>query len=714
VFGSLAALAIRHRVAVIWLFAILAGVAIIGVTRLKLDFSSRSFYGGKHGDVAKLESFHNQWGLDDNQFIVVASAGEPLEKNATIFEKSRIGRLRLLARELTNHPDVTRVVGPHTVSTFVGRESRITTAQKLGLLSLDQKHGALIVELGFSSDDLPRVVAVVDQLRDIVARHSSPHLQLEYAGLPAVRAAFFALTLSDQALFVPLMVLLVALGLFVAFRSVLGVVIPGLAAVLPLLFLLGAMGWSNEPLGLLNQAYFTLIPVLSVASAVHLYSRVGEEFRLRADAPSPQALEQAIVEASRRVGAACLVANITTALGFVSLVTASMPILRQFGLFAALGMTFSFFTVVILLPALIAVIDARTTTVRAVVSSSRRRPLEAILGRCASASTGRPGTVIGAALLFTCAATWFSGQVEIDNRVGDLLEPQHPVRRANTLVDTKLGGSLSLEVDLTGDVRSDDGHAQMEAFMDWADSQPEIRIVLGPGRLPLPRTTPAGDRAHITLRTGDIGGQAFIALVSRARHIFEVSAPSLTATFTGTSYLAYRGVNEITQNLRSSLLLVLGVILVSIAIIFRSIRIALLAALPNLLPLLFTLAVLGAADIQLDPLGAVIATMALGVAADDTIHLLVRTREELISGVSLREAIDTAVRTAGASATITSLILAGGLGINMFSSFPPMALLGLLGALVILFALMADLLLLPAMLMLGGRVIEAHFDVKSR
>jgi len=113
--------------------------------------------------------------------------------------------------------------------------------------------------------------------------------------------------------------------------------------------------------------------------------------------------------------------------------------------------------------------------------------------------------------------------------------------------------------------------------------------------------------------------------------------------------------------------------------------------------------VLGLMGWLLDPTPAVIFTVALGIAVDDTLHLLIRYREELGKGRTVDEAIRLAVLHSGRAVVITSVILAFGFGINTLSSFTATQTLGYLGATVIVTALMSDLFVLPALLKLWGR-----------
>ena len=129
-----------------------------------------------------------------------------------------------------------------------------------------------------------------------------------------------------------------------------------------------------------------------------------------------------------------------------------------------------------------------------------------------------------------------------------------------------------------------------------------------------------------------------------------------------------------------------------------------LSLVPNSMPLLVGYGLMGLMDWELDPTPAVVFTVALGIAVDDTIHLLVRVRDEQAEGRALPDAVREAVLHSGRAVTITTVLLCAGFGLNGLSSFPSMQVLGVLGAVVIFVALLGDLFLLPALLVAAQRV----------
>src|SRR5690606_33278270 len=148
------------------------------------------------------------------------------------------------------------------------------------LLSRDGKTTVLAIDLATSSDDPDDVAAPIEAVETVVRRaEGAAGLSFSVAGVPVIRSAFSQLAIADQARLQPVVYAAMALLLALGFRRIHGVVVPLLAAGLPVAFLVGAMGWAAEPIGLLNQSIFTLLPVIAAADAVHWVARVHERLR---------------------------------------------------------------------------------------------------------------------------------------------------------------------------------------------------------------------------------------------------------------------------------------------------------------------------------------------------------------------------------------------------------------------------------------------------
>lgn len=173
--------------------------------------------------------------------------------------------------------------------------------------------------------------------------------------------------------------------------------------------------------------------------------------------------------------------------------------------------------------------------------------------------------------------------------------------------------------------------------------------------------------------------------------------PELDISITGTTILSANLTNKIVYSLLWSILIAVGAISVIMAFLFRSPIMVLISMVPNLMPLLVTAGVMGLSGVDIKPSTAVIFTIALGIAVDDSIHFLSRFRLEFArSGVMSKALTMTTLRT-GRPMIITSLILIAGFGTLMNSDFTSTTMMGILVCSTIFAALTADLLVLPSL-----------------
>ncbi|MBX7078164.1 MAG: MMPL family transporter [Nannocystaceae bacterium] len=727
-FAALAQLLLRHRriAAIAWL--LLLGFALAGAARLRFDLSSKAFYGDGDAATAALEALQARWGHDDATLVVVADAPD----EAGVLTHARLHAIRALADELRARDEVERVdtVTDHPASAAVAGGSRPARAWLHSapivpvLLAADERSAAIAVRLRFSSDALEPTVAAVEALQAVIGAHDGDAgLRLYAGGLPAVRAAFARTSLADQRVLVPVCLVVVSLVLSLALRRAWQVVVPLLLALVPTVVLLGLMGWAGVPIGLLNQGYFTLLPVIALADGVHLVTRVAEH---GASALDRDARDGAIATGCGRVGLSCLLTSSTTAIGFASLALSGMPMLRSFGGWAALGVMLAFATLLLLAPLLLAPVrDLGPGT--ALVGDERHW-----LARATAFARTRPWPTLLLAITLTAVAVLAARRVPIDNRLSDLVDADHPASRASAAIDARLGGVLSLELELVGPAghwRAPEHVRALAELEDAIATLPQVRAVIGPTVMLRAagsrvaddeagivrgwrRLDAAGLRrdvldddegiAHVSVRVPDLGGRSFEALVATITDRTHALA-GVTVHAGGTAALAYRGVNRIATELRDSILGAFAVITIAIGVALRSARAGLAAIVPNAVPLLLGYAAFALWLDHFDPLGGVILAVALGIAVDDTIHLLARTREHLHQGHATAHALTLAVAGAGLPCAVTSVVLAAGLASFTLSSFPPLRQLGALGALVIVVALVCDLLLLPAMVMVLRR-----------
>jgi len=164
--------------------------------------------------------------------------------------------------------------------------------------------------------------------------------------------------------------------------------------------------------------------------------------------------------------------------------------------------------------------------------------------------------------------------------------------------------------------------------------------------------------------------------------------------------LFVKGNKFLIENLQMSLLLAFGIIAIIMAILFANLRMIIISMVPNLIPLILTAGIMGYFGIPLKPSTALIFSIAFGISVDDSIHFLAKYRQELFANkFFVPIAISKSIKETGSSMLYTSIVLFFGFVIFVFSDFGGTVALGLLTSLTLLFAMMTNLTVLPALLM---------------
>ncbi len=686
-------------------------VVLLGLGRLQADMDARSFFAIEDAEAQAFEAFQAAWGREEGLVTAVVPLDAPdldaIEAVARALEQvPGVTRVHAASRVLRAGPRIGALSVPVPLHTLAVSEEALLADRHLvpRLLSADGRHAAVWVWIDAELDDPTALRPVVQALEAAVG----PDVLL--GGMPVVRAGLLEVILVNQAVLGPLVVIGVVLLLAWWYRRPHGVVLPLTAALLPPALLLGVMGWVGEPLGILNQVYFTLLPVIAVADALHLLGRYHEE--------RAQGVHQAeaVRTALHRVGGACLLTTVTTAVGLGSLVLAPMPLLSQFGLFGAVGVGLAYVAFVTVLP----------LTLLAGFASPAVAPRLGGLERLATATLGHPVAVVATTLGVLVAAVVLGSHARVDAVYTDRLPRDHPSTLAARLSDQALGGAVEVPFELESDSSLLDADVldALEGLEQELLADPRVRAVEGPARGAARLSLAAGGPDHppddaarlvdlpgpwreggrqglLSLGLRDAGAVAVIAAVDDFEERLDARLGPLGVRASPRSSVAifYESMLALSHTLIWSLGAAFLACLVLIGVLFRSVRFAALAGCVNAVPIAVGLAVVGAHGWRLDALSAVVFTLGVGVCVDDTIHFLVRYREERL-GHDAEAAARRAIVGAGGPMVVTTLVLASGLGVNALSTFPHNQVFAWLGASMVLAALPCDLLLLPVLVVI--------------
>ncbi len=599
-------------------------------------------------------------------------------------------------------------------------------------VSPDGRSTLVVIEVdpGLGPVELNGTVAAIRGALEGQAQVESGRFAL--AGNPVFAEAIDRFNARDQRLFSGLMLALVFLASALWLRRlslallVVGVVAVTVTWVTGLLVVTGHQ--SNWVVAIVSPLLF----LIGVASAIHVLSYYRDVL------PEAESRRAAVAETLRRVAVPCLFTSLTTAVGFVALMANPIGPIRVFGAFASVGVMLAFVATVLVVPAGLS-LGRRRDRNPALGPGTRGLGRLAVLDRLAQ---GRPGLVLAAtAVLGGVVIAGVHGlRVETNNL--EYFHRDAPLVRDSLSIEQTYGGSAPLDVvvdtgraagalepallaslvafqdrleaidgvargislaDLTRDL-----HHAMAGEERTTDLPHDVAMV--DQLLLLPDADMVGrivDTERRTTRVATRFAGATLGLKQSRELLAQVQAAADDtlgegARLTGSSLLFVRMDRHLVTGQIRSLSIVLALLLVIMSGLFRSLRVGLLAMIPNVLPIAMMLGLMGWLDVPLDGLTAMIACIAIGIGVDDTIHYLHRLRHELRREPDLRAAMSRTLAVVGRPIVFTTVVLTAGFGVFGFSDFLGTRNFGLLTGLTVMVALVADLLVLPAVLICVG------------
>jgi predicted RND superfamily exporter protein len=490
---------------------------------------------------------------------------------------------------------------------------------------------------------------------------------------------------------------------------------------------LGLMAVVGRELTMVSTALPSLLWVLALSNCIHVLQRYQQQ---RQREPVDAAVAAAVEEAVRP----CTLAALTTALGFVSLVTADMAPVREVGLFAAFGLVISLPVNLVLAPELIRLmgVPARRSVARAGAGWTSRLVLR------------HPKRVLAAAAVTAVLAAVTLPSIRVESNPLTFLPSDHEVTEAYRFVGDRLAGFYSLEVVVESrSIWTDPSHwPVLEALEDRLASSPVVAKVLGPldvlrklrhwrngfdpeyyelpgsqdeaesllsglddrGRGLLDRlVAEEGHAVRLSAIVNEMDEGRFLELVESARLAVSQLPDGASGWVTGMVLGLVESQQRLVDSQLSSLGLACGVIFLAILVGLRSWRLMLASVPPNLFPVLVMFEAMAVTRIPLDAATVMVASVALGIAVDNTIHLLAGYERHRRAGANPDVAVRATMERVGSALVITSLTAAVGFFSLCLSAFVPIRDFGLLAGVTMLVALTADLFVVPALFVARGR-----------
>lgn len=590
---------------------------------------------------------------------------------------------------------------------------------------------------------LAAIEAIIDDLQ------GKDGVALSLVGVPIVNREYAVLLQGDMIRTVGGAAFLVGILLFVLFRNAWSVVLPLTSVGMATAWTVAYMVLAGDSFNIINSIVPALLLVIAVGDAVHFLTTYYAEIGAGNDKAT------AIRRMVRRIGGACLLTSMTAAIGFASLVVARIDIIKGMGRVAAVGLMVAYVVILLLVPTVLSVV---TVPESAVGSDPKKGLIGRMLVWLGEITTEKPGPVFGVTALICVLCIGGAFRVKSDNFLLEELLPSNPVSVAIHHNEEVLSGVMPVEISIQ--TEAEGGIFEPEILRGIEQVQEELRqepfighsvsivdlikeiakVQDGEARIPDTRQAAAQyllyfemsedpsfldsmidlqrKTARISATAKDWGTNNYLGwqdgrrdcdprsrcdatMLAKIDRIFGTTdgeKPGLSVHITGGSRVAAQALSRLVEDMLWSLGTAFFVITLLMMFLMRSLRIGFMSMLPNLLPLLITLGFMGWVGIPVRTSTALIFSVALGVAVNDTIHFLTRYREEFFETHDRKEAVKRTLLSTGRAIIFTSLLLIGGFAVMMSSRFMGIFQMGLLGAVALFAALLGDLVLLPVCL----------------
>ncbi|MBB5187520.1 MULTISPECIES: efflux RND transporter permease subunit [Zhongshania] len=602
-------------------------------------------------------------------------------------------------------------------------EGPLSKADKAKLKSLKQQAAPLENALRDSRNQ------EVEQLREIIKQYRND-ADLYLGGVHVLGYQLINIIQNDLKVFGGAIGLAICILIYAIFRRFSWILITVACCASNLFITVGAFGLLGLKATVISSNFISLQLILSLAIVIHLIVQYREEAEKAAEASQKDLVLQTLKEKI----APCFFAGFTTSLGFASLLLSNIEPVSTFGLMMIIAMVVTIVCTLLLFPALLLLFPREHVTESSSIFSG---VMQTAQGFCTKRST----LIMVFSIAFFAVSVFGSLRLNVENSFINYFASDTDVHKELSFIDNEFGGSTQLDIVYTppkaanpdknlllraGDVQTahsiQKSLAEFEAmgttlsvvnFTQLAkqlnNNKPLTEYELTAIYWTLDKNVredllssyfiepPAQLRISARIKDSTENLDRGVLLADIHKQIQAQGVAPEDYKLSGL-FVLYQAMLD---QLFTSQILSLGAVFLALGIafciIFRSLRIALITIVPNIISAIAVLGVMGWAGIPLDFMTMTIAAIAMGIAVDDTIHYTHRYLQELATHTP-EEAVARSHRSVGYALIYTSLIIALGFGLLVFSDFVPGVLFGLLTGLAIIIALIADLTLLPAML----------------
>ncbi len=578
---------------------------------------------------------------------------------------------------------------------------------------------------------IDRILLAGDKYSKIIGK------DVRYSGMPYIRTIDSLKVKDEIYIFIILTLLITSIILFIFFRSLKSSVISILVVVFGVIFFFGFLTILDYKITILTALVPPLIIVIGIPNCIYLINKYHTEFKKNRNKQISLGLMIS------KIGNITLLTNLTTASGFAAFTLTKSETLQEFGLAASISIVTIFCLSLLMIPIWFSFFPEPS---KKHTKHLDKKWVRNFVGYLIILVRHKRRMIYTVSIFLIILGVVGLKLIKTTGNITDDLSKHGKLYEDFMFFEQNFGGVMPLEIIIetndTNGIRNPSFMTKLNKLQFHLESYEEFskpisfiefvkyanqvykdqdsRYYTLPQRkdfgrissmirkskeinsLQLNLTDTIYSKARISLRMRDLATPQMDAVIGQLQPKIDsiFSEDDYNIIITGSSRVFLEGTKFLVSNLSISLLIVIFLISIFMAWMFRSYKMVLISIIPNLLPLLLTSAIMGYFSIPIKPSTILVFSIAFGISVDDTIHFLAKYRQELIANNwNIRKSVFNALEETGVSMIYTSIVLFFGFLVFIASDFGGTVALGSLISITLFFAMLSNLLLLPALLL---------------
>jgi len=738
---------LSSRKPIILLFILLTLGGAFFATQLKFTFSFEQFFPEGDDDLAFFQEFISDFETDDN-FLLVA-----IENKDGVFDSSFLKKFHAFSLDCKDLPHVISSQSLTQIRYPLKTPFGVTTIPAIHIndpSKYDQDKKIILEDERFRetfiNSDVTSLTVSIKNIESIGLQESEELISAIYEKLDQYQfddyhllgRAYFSKELVEMQLYEIIITSLISgfLILFVMFliyKKPMSVFIGLISIGMGLVIFLGVLGLLGRELNIMSALYPVLMLIVGTSDVIHIMTKYLDELK------KGKLQNDAIWVTIKEVGLATLLTSVTTAVGFLTLMSSRIYPIRDFGINAGVGVIIAYIVVILF-----------TTACLSLCSKNQLLSLKKESGRWDrlmekgyQLTINKSKTILATTFLITIACLYGMTLISTNYKIESNLPRTGKVTEDFKYFEKNYGGFRPLEfaIQTKGDIKADDYVIQSEInnLEEHLRTTGKFNSIVSPTMLQksiqrmngrnkasayiFPSTEKQylknkkliekipnvgtnilinkdKTKARLSTRLLDIGADNIRNLGAEMDEWVgkNIDTSLMSVKRTGSGILVDKNAFYVRESLMKGLSIALVIISLLMGFLFKDFKMLLISIIPNVFPLFFAAGLMGYFGIEMEAGVAIVFAIIFGIAVDDTIHFLSKFKLSLRAGKSIEESIHVTFKETGKAICLTSVILFFGFMIMLFSNNPPSVNIGFLISITLVSAVACDLLLLPILI----------------